>query len=95
MDSTAKILLELLLMFAGGKFVAEILERLRQPAVVGEIIAGVLLGPSLLSLVHPSDLTQGLAEIGAIFLLFTSAWRPSRAMSCRWAGRPRWWPCSA
>ena len=71
MNDTGKVLLELLLMFAGGKFVAEILERLRQPAVVGEIIAGVLLGPSLLNLVHPSDLTQGLAEIGAIFLLFT------------------------
>ena len=71
MDQTAKILLELLLMFAGGKFLAEIFERLRQPAVVGEIIAGVLMGPSLLGLVHPSDLTRGLAEIGVIFLLFT------------------------
>jgi Kef-type K+ transport system membrane component KefB len=30
-----------------------------------------MLGPSLLALVHPSELTQGLAEIGAIFLLFT------------------------
>jgi len=71
MHDTGKVLLELLLMFAGGKFVAEILERLRQPAVVGEIVAGVLLGPSLLGLVHPGELTQGLAEIGAIFLLFT------------------------
>ena len=71
MNDTGKVLLELLLMFAGGKFVAEILERLRQPAVVGEIVAGVLLGPSLLGLVHPSALTQGLAEIGAIILLFT------------------------
>jgi len=71
MHDTGKVLLELLLMFAGGKFLAEIFERLRQPAVVGEIIAGVLMGPSLLGLVHPSDLTRGLAEIGVIFLLFT------------------------
>lgn len=71
MEHSSKLLLELFIMFAGGKVLAEIFERLRQPAVVGELLAGVVLGPSLLALVHPSDLTQGLAEIGAIFLLFT------------------------
>lgn len=49
---------------------AEIFERLRQPAVVGEILAGVLIGPSLLGWVAPSDLIGVLAEIGVIFLLF-------------------------
>ncbi len=58
-------------MFAGGKLLAEVFERLRQPTVVGELIAGMLLGPSLLGLVHASELTQGVAEMGAIFLLFT------------------------
>jgi Kef-type K+ transport system membrane component KefB len=71
MDHSGKLLLDLFLMFAGGKVLAEVLERLRQPAVVGELLAGVVLGPSLLALVSPSELTQGLAEIGAIFLLFT------------------------
>ena len=71
MDHSSKLLLELFLMFAGGKVLAEIFERLRQPAVVGELLAGIVLGPSLLALLHPSELTEGLAEIGAIFLLFT------------------------
>lgn len=71
MEHSSKLLLELFLMFAGGKVLAEIFERLRQPAVVGELLAGVVLGPSLLALVHPNELTLGLAEIGAIFLLFT------------------------
>ena len=71
MDHSGKLLLELFLMFAGGKLLAEVFERLRQPSVVGELLAGVMLGPSLLALVSPSDLTRGLAEIGAIFLLFT------------------------
>ena len=71
MEHSGNVVLELFLMFAGGKFLAEIFERLRQPAVVGELIAGILLGPSLLSLIHPNELTLGLAEIGAIFLLFT------------------------
>jgi len=71
MDHSGKLLLDLFHMFAGGKVLAEIFERFRQPAVVGELLAGVMLGPSLLALVSPSELTQGLAEIGAIFLLFT------------------------
>jgi len=71
MAGSGKLLLELFLMFVGGKLLAEVAERLRQPSVVGELLAGVLLGPSLLGLVHPSELTQGLAEIGAIFLLFS------------------------
>lgn len=71
MEHSGHFILELFLMFAGGKFLAEIFERFRQPAVVGELIAGIILGPSLLSLIHPNELTLGLAEIGAIFLLFT------------------------
>ncbi len=70
MNRTDPLLLELFVMFAGGKLLAEVFERLRQPAVVGELLAGVLLGPSLLKLVHPDDLTRGVAEMGAIFLLF-------------------------
>jgi Kef-type K+ transport system membrane component KefB len=70
MEQSGKLLLELFLIFTGGKFLAELLERLRQPGVVGELLAGVLLGPSLLGLIRPNDLTEGLAEIGAIFLLF-------------------------
>jgi Kef-type K+ transport system membrane component KefB len=71
MEHSGKLLIELFLMFAGGKVLAEVFERFRQPAVVGELLAGVLLGPSLLSLIHPNELIEGLAEIGAIFLLFT------------------------
>jgi Na+:H+ antiporter len=57
-------------MFAAAKFMAEVFERLRQPAVAGEILAGVLIGPSLLNLAAPSEITGILAEIGVIFLLF-------------------------
>jgi Kef-type K+ transport system membrane component KefB len=71
MEHGGNVLLDLFLMFAAGKFLAEVFERLRQPAVVGELLAGVILGPSLLAILHPSELTRGLAEIGAIFLLFT------------------------
>jgi Kef-type K+ transport system membrane component KefB len=39
--------------------------------VVGEILAGVIIGGSVLGWVTPSEFTSTLAEIGVIFLLFT------------------------
>ncbi|MEP7342010.1 MAG: cation:proton antiporter [Acidobacteriota bacterium] len=60
----------LFVMFVVAKLAAEIFERLKQPAVAGEILAGVIIGPSLLHLIEPSELTNTLAELGVIFLLF-------------------------
>ena len=65
-----RVLLTLFIMLAAAKFMAELFERLRQPAVAGEIVAGILIGPSLLNLAAPSEITSILAEIGVIFLLF-------------------------
>ncbi len=70
MGEETKVLLTLFIMLAAAKFMAELFERLRQPAVAGEILAGVLIGPSLLNLAAPSEITSILAEIGVIFLLF-------------------------
>lgn len=64
------LLLPLFIIFVSAKLAAEIFERLRQPAVAGEILAGILVGPGLLGLVTPNELTSALAEIGVIFLLF-------------------------
>jgi Kef-type K+ transport system membrane component KefB len=58
-------------MFVSAKIMAELFERLRQPAVAGEIVAGVIIGPSVLGLFSPTEITSTLAEIGVIFLLFT------------------------
>ncbi|HKY30737.1 MAG TPA: cation:proton antiporter [Pyrinomonadaceae bacterium] len=65
-----KVLLTLFIMFAAAKLMAELFERLRQPAVAGEITAGILIGPSLLNLAAPSEITSIIAQIGVIFLLF-------------------------
>lgn len=67
----ADVLLQLLLIFAAAKGAAELFERLGQPAVVGEILAGVLIGPQVLGWVQPSDILTILAELGVLFLLFT------------------------
>lgn len=64
------LLVTLFVMFVAAKVAAEIFERLKQPAVAGEILAGVIIGPSVLQWVQPGELTNALAEIGVIFLLF-------------------------
>lgn len=70
MNHTTEILLALFIMLAAAKIMAEIFERLNQPAVVGEILAGIIIGPSLLHLVEPSEIISLLAEVGVMFLLF-------------------------
>ncbi len=62
--------LVLLLIFGTAKLFANICERLGQPGLVGEIAAGVLLGPSLLNWVRLDDVLTALAQMGAMFLLF-------------------------
>ncbi|MBL8232915.1 MAG: cation:proton antiporter [Bryobacterales bacterium] len=62
--------LALLLVFGAAKLFAEIFERLRQPAIVGEIAAGILIGPAVLGWVKSSDTMTALSELGVMFLLF-------------------------
>jgi Kef-type K+ transport system membrane component KefB len=80
-EAHGKILLTLFIVLLAAKLMAELFERLRQPAVVGEILAGVILGPSLLNFIGagggagatggPGVVIEALAEIGVVFLLFT------------------------
>ncbi|MGH2811041.1 MAG: cation:proton antiporter, partial [Actinomycetota bacterium] len=66
-----RLLLVLAIIFIAGRLLGEIAERLGQPAVIGEIIAGVIVGPALLDWVpSESEPVEILAELGAIFLLF-------------------------
>ncbi len=53
-----------------AKLLGELLQRVGQPAVLGELLAGVLLGPSVLGLVPLSTGVFLIAEIGVILLLF-------------------------
>ncbi|MBK5118028.1 MAG: cation:proton antiporter, partial [Thermoleophilia bacterium] len=41
-----------------------------QPAIVGEILAGLLIGPSVLGIVEPGETIELFAELGVVFLLF-------------------------
>jgi Kef-type K+ transport system membrane component KefB len=64
-----RILLDILIVLVAAKLAAEVAERLKLPAVVAEIGAGILVGPSVFGLVHESDALATLAELGVILLL--------------------------
>jgi Kef-type K+ transport system membrane component KefB len=67
----ADLLLALIAIFVAAKFFGELAERLGQPAVLGELLGGVLIGVSGLNLVDPHDVTiHLLSELGVILLLF-------------------------
>ena len=70
MPHAVQIPLAMLLVFASAKLMAELFERLGQPGIVGEILAGVLIGPQVLGWLAPTELLTTLSELGVMFLLF-------------------------
>ncbi|SIN72735.1 transporter, CPA2 family [Sulfurivirga caldicuralii] len=63
-------LLQLFLILVSARIFAELFARMGIPPVLGEVTAGLMLGPSLLGWVHMNDMIRLLAEIGIILLLF-------------------------
>jgi len=70
-NGTDTLLLQLFTIFVWAKVFGEVFERLMMPAVLGEILAGIVLGPYAANIIDPSPSIVSIAEIGAIFLLFT------------------------
>lgn len=83
------VLLDLFILFAAAKIAGELFEAIRQPAVVGELLAGVLVGPHVLGLLGGGDeeVLEVIAELGVIILLFTVGLETSLG-DLRKVGRP-------
>ena len=62
----------LAIIMLSAKFFGLLARKCKAPQVVGEIIAGLLIGPCLLNLVHTSDTISIFAEIGVVLLMFTT-----------------------
>ena len=64
-----EILLDILFVLVAAKVAAELAERVGFPPVVAEILAGVVIGPSVFDLVGTEETLLVLGEIGVILLL--------------------------
>jgi len=67
---THDFFLYLLVILLTARVFAELATRLQAPSVIGELFAGVVLGPSLLGWIEPVEAIKLMAEIGIILLLF-------------------------
>lgn len=66
----AGYLFDLFVLLLAAKAGEELFRHLRQPVVAGQILAGVIVGPSVLGLVELSTVVEVFAELGVVFLLF-------------------------
>ena len=66
----AEALADLAIVLAAAKVGDEVFKRLHQPALIGEILAGLLIGPSVLGIVEPGEVLEVFAELGVVFILF-------------------------
>ncbi len=64
------LLFGLIVIYASAKVMGELAVRVGQSAVLGELMAGVLVGGSVLGLVHETETLKLLGEIGVMLLLF-------------------------
>ena len=67
----ASFLSETLIFLIAAVIVAPIFQRLRSSLVLGYLVAGVIIGPSVLALISGSKQVHNIAELGVVFLLFT------------------------
>ncbi len=67
---TVQILLPLALILVAARLAGKLSQRVGMPAVLGELLAGVVLGPSLLGLIQMNEILAAVAEIGVLLLMF-------------------------
>lgn len=65
-----KVPFAMLVVFGAAKLMAEVFERFGQPGISGEILAGVVIGPSVLNWMSPNSFLDALSTLGTMFLLF-------------------------
>ena len=69
---TYEIFRDIAIILVAAKFCGLAARQLHMPSVVGNIIAGLLIGPCVLNLVQPSDFLSQMAEIGVVLLMFSA-----------------------
>jgi Kef-type K+ transport system membrane component KefB len=86
MHETLNMLLPLAAILIGAKIAAQLSTKVGMPAVFGELLLGLVLGPSMLGLLAPNEPIQLMADIGVILLMFIAGLETDTA-ALRTAGR--------
>ena len=76
MEAAYSVFRDLALIVIFAKFFGLIARRCKMPQVVGEILAGLLIGPCVLNWVQLTDYISKTAEIGVVLLMFGTGLGP-------------------
>ncbi|MCI0559436.1 MAG: cation:proton antiporter [Nitrososphaera sp.] len=68
--ATEQLFVSIIIILVAARVLGELFQRIRQPPLVGEILAGVIIGPSLLGLVSPNADLEVLSNLAVFFLMF-------------------------
>jgi len=66
----SSLLFDLLLILVSARILSELVSHFGSPGVIGELAAGIIIGPSILGLVEINTVIELLGQIGVILLLF-------------------------
>lgn len=66
------LLTTLLILIVSARLMGQVFSRFNQPAIIGEMLAGVIMGPSIFNLISPTPALSGISEF-AVFLIVLSA----------------------
>ncbi|MBB3113867.1 monovalent cation:proton antiporter-2 (CPA2) family protein [Paenibacillus phyllosphaerae] len=64
------LIFDLAIILLASKLAGEVSVKLRQPAVLGKLLIGIVLGPAVLGLIHETTALEELSQIGVILLMF-------------------------
>jgi Kef-type K+ transport system membrane component KefB len=68
--ATEQLFVSIVIILVAARVLGELFQRFRQPPLVGELLAGVIIGPSILGLVLPNPDLHVLSDLAVFFLMF-------------------------
>ncbi|HEY8109798.1 MAG TPA: cation:proton antiporter [Candidatus Nitrosotenuis sp.] len=64
-----QIFISIVILLAGARLLGELFRRIKQPALVGELLAGIILGPTLFGIIKPNESLELLSTIAIFFVM--------------------------
>ena len=84
--ATEQLFVSIVIILVAARILGEVFQRIGQPPLVGELLAGLIIGPSVLGLVLPNPDLQVLSNLAVFFLMFLAGLEMD-AREIRRAGR--------
>lgn len=72
-----RYLLDIALILLSTKLLSLLTRKFNLPQVVGALLAGVIMGPAMLNILHETEFIKQMAELGVIILMFTAGMESS------------------